>query len=153
GTSIKVYLPLAEAPALPAQPVKKPRPPSDNQETILLVEDEDMVRSMTRTLLQQAGYTVLEGRNGADALQVSEKHQGPIDLLLTDVVMPKMTGRTLYQRLAQIRPKMKVLFMSGYTDSALFRHGLAEVPAAILLKPFTSEALLTHVREILEMKN
>jgi DNA-binding NtrC family response regulator len=104
---------------------------------------------MACTLLQGAGYTVLEGRNGVDALEVSKKHDGPIHLLLSDVVMPRMSGQTLFQKLGPKRPEMKVLFTSGYTDSALLRHGMTDVPAAILLKPFSPEALLTHVRETL----
>jgi len=100
-------------------------------------------------LLQKAGYTILEGRNGPDAIEASDRHSGPIDLLLTDVVMPRMNGRSLYQKLSARRPEMKVLFVSGYTDSALFRHGMTDSPAAILLKPFTPDALLTHVGETL----
>ena len=109
------------------------------------MEDEDQVRAMTCTLLQKAGYTILEGRNGPDAINASEKHGGPIHLLLTDVVMPRMNGQSLYRKLSACRPEMKVLFISGYTDSALFRHGMTDSPAAILLKPFTPDALLTHV--------
>src|SRR5262249_12855083 len=119
------------------------------QETILVVEDEEQVRTMTCTLLQRAGYTILEGKNGPDAIDASEKHSGPIHLLLTDVVMPKMNGQSLYRKLSARPPEMKVLFISGYTDSALFRHGMTESPAAILLKPFTPDALLTHVGETL----
>ena len=105
---------------------------------------------MTCTLLQKAGYTILEGKNGPDAIDASDRHSGPIDLLLTDVVMPRMNGRSLYQKLSARRPEMKVLFVSGYTDSALFRHGMTDSPAAILLKPFTPDALLTHVGETLK---
>ena len=104
---------------------------------------------MTCTLLQRAGYTILEGKNGPDAIDASEKHNGPIHLLLTDVVMPKMNGQSLYRKLSARRPEMKVLFVSGYTDSALFRHGMTDAPATILLKPFTPDALLTHVGETL----
>jgi YesN/AraC family two-component response regulator len=107
---------------------------------------------MTCTLLQKAGYTILEGKTGLDAIGVSQKHNGPIHLLLSDVVMPRMNGHTLFQKLAPQRPEMKVLFTSGYTDSALFRHGMTDAPAAILLKPYTQDALLTHVRECLNQE-
>jgi CheY-like chemotaxis protein len=149
GASFKIYLPLAESLPKRRSREKVVDKSTPAQETILVVEDEEMVRSMTCTLLQRAGYTTLEGKNGLDAIEVSQKHQGPIHLLLSDVVMPRMNGQSLFQKLAPQRPEMKVLFTSGYTDSALLRHGMTEVPAAILLKPYTQEALLTHVRECL----
>jgi two-component system cell cycle sensor histidine kinase/response regulator CckA len=149
GASFHIYLPLGEKLAKRRSGEKLGVKPGSAQGTILVVEDEEMVRSMTCTLLQRAGYTVLEGKNGLDAIEVSQRHGGPIHLLLSDVVMPRMNGQTLYQKLGPQRPEMKVLFTSGYTDSALLRHGMADVPAAILLKPYTQDALLTHVRESL----
>jgi len=149
GACFKVYLPRGAASPRRRSREKSTRESKPTHETVLVVEDEDLVRSMACTLLQGAGYTVLEGRNGVDALEVSKKHDGPIHLLLSDVVMPRMSGQTLFQKLGPKRPEMKVLFTSGYTDSALLRHGMTDVPAAILLKPFSPEALLTHVRETL----
>ena len=149
GACFRVYLPQAQSIPRRRSREKLLVKPASVKGTILVVEDEDQVRAMTCTLLQKAGYTILEGRNGPDAIEASDRHSGPIDLLLTDVVMPRMNGRSLYQKLAARRPEMKVLFVSGYTDSALFRHGMTDSPAAILLKPFTPDALLTHVGETL----
>lgn len=149
GASFMIYLPLGESIPKRRSREKLVGKPAPVQETILVVEDEEMVRTMTCTLLQRAGYTILEGKNGLDAIEVSQKHTGPIHLLLSDVVMPRMNGQSLFQKLAPQRPEMKVLFTSGYTDSALLRHGMADFPAAILLKPYTQEALLTHVQECL----
>jgi CheY-like chemotaxis protein len=152
GACFKIYLPLVTAPLKRRSREKIVDRPEPAQETILVVEDEEMVRSMTCTLLQRAGYTILEGKNGQDAVEVSQRHSGPIHLLLSDVVMPRMNGQALFQKLAPHRPEMKVLFTSGYTDSALFRHGMADAPSAILLKPYTQEALLTHVRDCLDQE-
>jgi two-component system, cell cycle sensor histidine kinase and response regulator CckA len=149
GACFRIYLPQAQVTPKRRSLEKVRIKPTSAKGTILVVEDEDQVRAMTCTLLQKAGYTILEGRNGPHAIEASEKHGGPIHLLLTDVVMPKMNGRSLYQKLSARRPEMKVLFVSGYTDSALFRHGMTDSPAAILLKPFTPEALLTHVGQTL----
>jgi len=149
GACFRIYLPQAPITPRRRSSEKVKTKPASAKGTILVVEDEDQVRAMTCTLLQKAGYTILEGKNGPNAIETSEKHGGPIDLLLTDVVMPRMNGRSLYQKLAARRPEMKVLFVSGYTDSALFRHGMTDSPAAILLKPFTPEALLTHVGQTL----
>ena len=145
GACFMIYLPQSQSlPKRRSREKIRIKPVPDHQ-TILVVEDEDQVRAMTCTLLQRAGYTILEGKNGPDAIDASEKHGGPIHLLLTDVVMPRMNGQSLYRKLSACRPEMKVLFISGYTDSALFRHGMTDSPAAILLKPFTPDALLTHV--------
>lgn len=150
GTTFKIYLPLTGD--------KRTREPSApavdavvrGHETVLLVEDEEMVRGMTRTLLQKSGYTVIEASDGHHALDVSDKHEGPIHLLVTDVVMPGMNGHDLQVKLAKVRPSMKVLFMSGYTDSALLRHGVLDDNRTILLKPFQPEVFLGTVREVLD---
>jgi DNA-binding response OmpR family regulator len=97
-----------------------------------------------------SGYHVLEARHGADALEISGRHQGPIHLMVTDVVMPQMSGRELAQRLAPLRPDMRVLYMSGYTDDAIVRHGVLGAGMAFLSKPFTPDALAAKVREVLE---
>jgi PAS domain S-box-containing protein len=149
GASFKIYLPLGQSLPKRRSREKNVIQPAPAHQTILVVEDEELVRSMTRTLLQGAGYTVLVGKDGLDAMEISKNHKGLIHLLLSDVVMPRMNGQTLYQKMSAERPDMKVLFTSGYSDSALFRHGMADSPVTILLKPYTQEALLTHVRETL----
>jgi DNA-binding NtrC family response regulator len=119
-------------------------------ETILLVEDEDQVRLVAFGILRRNGYQVLEARNAGEALLLCEKHPEPIHLLLTDVVMPQMSGPELAKRLSVIRPAMKILCMSGYTDDAVLRHGLVESEIAFLQKPFTSETLARKVRDVLD---
>jgi two-component system cell cycle sensor histidine kinase/response regulator CckA len=121
-------------------------------ETILLVEDEESLRRLTRSLLVQSGYTVLETKNGAQALEVAHQHRGTIHLLLTDVVMPGTSGRVLAEKMALLRPDTNVLFMSGYTEYAVTAHGVLEAGASLLQKPFTREALTRKVREVLDRK-
>ncbi len=119
-------------------------------ETILLVEDAQRVRAVVREILEMSGYVVLEARHGAEALEISNRHAGTIHLLVTDVVMPQMSGRELAQRLATLRPELKVLYMSGYTDDAIVRHGVLASGIAFLSKPFTPDALALKVREVLD---
>jgi two-component system, cell cycle sensor histidine kinase and response regulator CckA len=119
-------------------------------ETILVAEDEDGVRSLTREVLEKYGYTVLEASNGEEALKVAERHQGPLDLLLSDVVMPRMGGPELAQELLARRPAVKVLYMSGYTDHPMVRRGVVNAGVAFLQKPFTPTVLVSRIREILE---
>jgi two-component system, cell cycle sensor histidine kinase and response regulator CckA len=109
-----------------------------------------MVRAVARETLQAQGYTVLEATNGGGALLISERHQGAIELLLTDVVMPYMSGAELAQRLTAQRPETKVLYMSGYTDDALAPHGVLQPGIAFLAKPFTPDGLLRAVQEALD---
>ena len=119
-------------------------------ETILLVEDETHVRELVAQMLQASGYTVLTAADPAAALTLSDRHPGPIHLLLTDVVMPEMSGRELRQRLKSLRPRTRVLYMSGYTDEALGRHGVLEPGTFLLQKPFRVGALGQKVREVLD---
>ena len=120
------------------------------QETILLVEDEAGVRAITRHTLQSFGYTLLEASHGEEAIRICEQHNGPIHLAVSDVVMPEMGGRQLAERLAVLRPHLKILFLSGYTDDAVVRHGVLHSEMAFLQKPFTPTALAIKVREMLE---
>jgi len=162
GSIFTVYLPRVAKPAVvapePRRPVEAPapRPAGETQltpgrgETILLVEDAQRVRAVVREILEMSGYAVLEARHGAEALEVSNQHAGPIHLLVTDVVMPQMSGRELAQRLATLRPDLKVLYMSGYTDDAIVRHGVLASGIAFLSKPFTPNALALKVREVLD---
>jgi CheY-like chemotaxis protein len=138
--------PVAEE---PARSVVREDVPARGTETVLLVEDEEMVRRMTREVLEGAGYHVLEASSGFDALRVSSGHGGRLDLLLTDVVMPGMSGRELAERLAPVRPGIKVLYMSGHTDDAIFHHGVTQAGTGFLQKPFTPDALERRVRELL----
>jgi DNA-binding NtrC family response regulator len=120
------------------------------KETILLVEDEEMVKRLAVDLLKMAGYTVLEASGGGDALLHCERYSGPIHLMITDVVMPQMSGRELAERVAPLRPEMKVLYMSGYTDNAI-HHGILE-KATFIQKPFTHKNLLSKVRNVLDQR-
>jgi CheY-like chemotaxis protein len=148
GTSFKIYLPRVDGPAEPA-PAALPQV-VDGSETVLVVEDVAAVRVVAREMLERHGYTVLEAADGAMALGLAEKHYGEIQLLLTDVVMPDVSGRELADRLVALRPQLKVLFMSGYTDDAIVRHGVLQEGIAYLQKPFTRDSLARKVRKVLD---
>jgi CheY-like chemotaxis protein len=149
GTSFKVYLPIVEAAIGEIHPSISP-PTLRGSETILLVEDEEQVRVVARGILKRQGYRVIEAQNGGDALLRCETHSGTIDLLLSDVVMPQMSGPELAKRLARARPTMKILCMSGYADDAVVRHGALEAGIAFIQKPFTPDSLARKVREVLD---
>jgi len=150
GTTFKIYLPLVED-ELDAVGTKTDQAEqSAGTETVLLVEDEEIVRAMAREVLQLSGYNVLEAAHGEEALRVCAQYEGKIDLLLTDVVMPQMSGRELAERLALLRSEMSVLYMSGYTDNAIVRHGVLESKTAFLQKPFTPDAMARKIREVLD---
>jgi CheY-like chemotaxis protein len=138
------------AAAAPIEPELVSHDTPQRTETILLVEDALRVRAVVREILEMNGYNVLEARHGVEALEISERHQGPIHLMVTDVVMPQMSGRELAQRLQPLRPDMKVLYMSGYTDDAIVRHGVLGAGMAFLSKPFTPDALALKVSEVLD---
>ena len=151
GTTFKVYLPTSESSVLTRASDRDTEGATRGWETVLLVEDEDAVRALAREVLRRHGYVVLEARHGLDALRVAERHPDPIHLMVTDVVMPHISGRELADRLADVRPAMKVLFMSGYTDhSAMHRH--LTPGAAFLQKPFTPETFARMVRRMLDEK-
>jgi len=141
--------PLQPVPG-PMEPATAKETPSTQNETILLVEDALRVRAVVREILEMNGYHVLEARHGAEAIEISERHRGPIHLMVTDVVMPQMSGRELAQRLLPVRPDLRVLYMSGYTDDAIVRHGVLGAGMAFLSKPFTPDALAVKVRELLD---
>jgi two-component system, cell cycle sensor histidine kinase and response regulator CckA len=152
GTIIRIYFPVTDGPA--AAVVSAPEGPADRRtlrgsETILLVEDEERVRVLARTILRKYGYQVLDAQSGGDALIACEQHPGVIDLLLADVVLPRMSGPQLAARLVSTRPDMKVLYMSGYAGASMFQNGAHAPLAALLEKPFTPETLAAHVREVL----
>ncbi len=153
GTTFKVFFPLAPEAEAPRLRLNTPLPGTPRvdggSETILLVEDEEGVRVLARTILKKQGYTVLEATNGQHALEVAAQHPETIDLLVTDVVMPRMGGRELVEKLLPLRPAMRVLFMSGYTDDAVVRHGILDASLAFLQKPITPEVFARKVRETL----
>ncbi|HXI29582.1 MAG TPA: ATP-binding protein, partial [Vicinamibacterales bacterium] len=154
GTVFKVYFPPAQQRVVAVDSNNAGRRSSDAMhgwETVLLVEDEDAVRALAREVLRRHGYVVLEARHGVDALRVAERHPDDIHLMVTDLVMPHMGGRDLGERLQQARPKMKVLFMSGYTDHAVMHRDLTP-GTAFLQKPFTPEAFARKVRSVLDQQ-
>jgi len=149
GTTFKVYLPSLEGPTVRRRrPAIAERPTGG--ETVLVVEDEDAVRRVTRRILEDAGYVVLTAASGDEALLLMEEHAGDIHLLVTDVVMPQMSGKQLADRLGQSHPGLKVLFMSGYSDEAVVHHGVLARDARFIAKPFSFAALTRAVREILD---
>jgi two-component system, cell cycle sensor histidine kinase and response regulator CckA len=149
GTTFSVYLPRTEEAEEGESESGPPVPGAlKGTETILLVEDEEPVRTLVRTILQRYGYQVIEAQTGGDALLVSEKHGGAIDLLLTDVIMPHISGPQLAKRLSRLIHK--VLYMSGYTEDSMVRQGVVDASVALLLKPISPEALARKVREVLD---
>jgi PAS domain S-box-containing protein len=155
GAAFKVYLPLIEAEDSAPVPSWQPGPneTGHGRETILLVEDEAAVRELSRLALQTFGYTVLAAANGAEAIRMCEQHHGEIPLLVSDVVMPQMGGPQVAERLAALKPGLKVLYLSGYTDDTVVRHGVLQAETAFLQKPFMPAALAKKVREVLDKPN
>ena len=151
GTTFKVYFPKTDEETAFAVSDQKPAQNLEGSETILLAEDEDATRKLISSVLQEYGYSVLEARDGKEALQLIEQHKGSIHLLLSDVVMPGMSGRELAERLQLLQPEMKVLYMSGYTDNAIVHHGILEKGVLFIQKPFSPKALVSKVRNILDM--
>lgn len=150
GTTFKIYLPSAQKAGAP--PAAEPAQPElrEGNETILLVEDEDQLRSLIQLSLQKRGYTLLTARRGDEAMALVEARPEPIDLLLTDVVMPEMSGRVLAEQLTARQPGLRVLYISGYTNDAVVRHGLLTAEVEFLSKPFSPTALTAKVRQVLD---
>ena len=149
GTSFKIYLPRVDAPA-PQAAVEEAAALLDGSETVLVAEDEEAVRQIIEKALQARGYRVMVARDGSEALALATRHAGQIDLLVTDVVMPDMNGRELSQRLTRVRPRIRTLYLSGYTDDAILHHGVLEEGVAFLQKPFSLGALARKVRDVIE---
>ncbi len=152
GTTFKIYLPRIEQP--PERLVRETlaKGLTRGHETVLLVEDEASVRDLTSIMLKQLGYEVLPASNGGEALLLAEKHAGRIDLLMTDVVMPRMNGRELAERLRRLKPDLKVLFTSGYTEDVIVHHGIVTQELSFIGKPYSLHALATKLREVLDPK-
>jgi CheY-like chemotaxis protein len=149
GTCFKIYLPRVDQPAdKPGAPLPYSEAPRGT-ETVLLAEDEHDVREVAREFLESGGYTVIEAHDGATALRLAAEHKGEIGLLITDMVMPKMTGQELARRLQQERGAMRVLYMSGYSEGAVAEASQTDSSVRLLTKPFSRSAILRTVREIL----
>jgi two-component system cell cycle sensor histidine kinase/response regulator CckA len=150
GACFSVYLPLVGQTVAAVETKTGPSAGIRGSETVLLVEDAEALRKLANMFLRDSGYNVLTAGDGREALEVARSHSGPIHLLLTDVVMPGINGRVLGERLAPLQPGMKVLYMSGYTDSFIAGHGVLEAGTHLLHKPFTQETLARKVREVLD---
>jgi CheY-like chemotaxis protein len=150
GTTFKIYLPAAGSEAVPA-PAPAPEPViARGTETIVVVEDDPSVRDLVRLMLEGCGYRILSAPDADSAARLCSEHPGGVDLLLTDVVMPDVGGRVLAERLTALFPALRVLFMSGYSDEAVFRHGIIRPDTAFIEKPFSQAGLARKVREVLD---
>lgn len=150
GSTFKVYLPRVDEAVQQSGRGEVVIPRERRSETILLVEDEESLRTLTRTFLEQGGYTVLEANDGQKAIEIAQYHQGPIHLLLTDMIMPGMSGRALAESLARLHPELKVIYISGYTGFT--NRGLLDSQAVLLSKPVTREVLLSKLHEVLNLQ-
>jgi PAS domain S-box-containing protein len=150
GTSFKIYLPRVNDVSATAEEKEQAQTAPTGHETVLLVEDEDMVRDLAQEILEQYGYSVLTAPNGTEGLRVCREFPDKIDLVLTDVIMPQMSGRELVENILAIHPETRVLYMSGFTDDAVVRHGVLAEDMCFIQKPFSPEGLATKVREVLK---
>jgi two-component system cell cycle sensor histidine kinase/response regulator CckA len=150
GATFRIFFPRTDRAADTHPVAPKELGSLRGDETILLVEDDDQVRAIVRSVLRRAGYTVLDARNGSDAMLLCEQQKGPIHLLLTDIVMPLMSGKQLAERMVGMRPETRILYMSGYADNTIIEHGVVEPSAAFLSKPIVPESLLRKLRQVLD---
>ena len=152
GTTFKIYLPRVDEAATSVEPSRREPTSLRGTETILVVEDDRMIRVAVSRVLRGSGYQVLEAATGREALDIASTHEDTIHLLLTDVVMPRMSGRALAEQLLLSRPGIEVLYITGYTANAIVRHGILERGVDLLHKPFTPQQLLAVVRQILGLE-
>jgi CheY-like chemotaxis protein len=153
GTAVRIYLPLAaDAINVRVSPGRR-HSAETGTETILLVEDEAEVRRLAREILTRQGYLVLEAASGPEALRLWQERSGAVDMILTDVVMPQMSGPKLVERLKALCPDVRVVYMSGYTDDVIARHGIISAETEFLQKPFTLDSLAAKVRSVLDQKD
>ena len=152
GATFTIYLPAVgeEGGVVVVEPATPAAGATRGAETVLVAEDEEPVRALVREVLHRSGYTVFEASGGEEAISLSQRHPEPIHLLLTDLVMPGIGGRILADRLAPLRPAMKVLYMSGYTDDEMMREAVQQAAVAFLPKPFSADTLLRKVRDVLD---
>jgi two-component system cell cycle sensor histidine kinase/response regulator CckA len=150
GSTFKIYLPKAKGDVKAEEKEQTPVENFDGSETVLIVEDEDSLRKFVQKALQQYGYRVLMAENGENAFRIGKEHEGTIDLMITDVVMPKMGGKKTAERLQPLYPQMKVIYMSGYTDNSIVHHGVLAPGLNFLEKPFSPEGLVRKVRQVLD---
>ena len=150
GTKYRIYLPRVDDPVAISDNGVEPVESASGSETILLVEDEEIVRKLIRDTLRRSGYTVVEAEDGVDAMRICERRSEPVDIVVTDVVMPNMTGPELIERLASAQPQLKVLYVSGYTDGRVTPQGELGADTDLLMKPFTPNHLARKVRELLD---
>jgi two-component system, cell cycle sensor histidine kinase and response regulator CckA len=150
GSAFEIYLPRVQEHGDGRHERAASRTPPARGETVLLVEDEELVRVAARRILEKHGYAVLEAHHGPDALELCARHEAPIDLMITDVVMPRMNGRDLAVQMKQLRPTMKVIYVSGYADNAIARDGSLPPGSVYIQKPFSPDTLLRKVREQLD---
>jgi two-component system, cell cycle sensor histidine kinase and response regulator CckA len=150
GTTFKIYLPVAD----PSKAEEKARPEAAQDlngfETVLIVEDNDQVRRLAKSVLSRKGYRVLDAKDGGEALETLGGHDGPIHLLLSDVVLPGMNGKKLYEKALAMRPSLKVLYMSGYTGNVIAHRGVLDEGVQFIQKPFTVQGLALRIRELLD---
>lgn len=152
GSTFKVYLPRTKGSMGIENEDQSYANEFGGSETVLIVEDDESVRKLARISLKKNGYRILEAENGEDALRVSKAYDGSIDLILTDVVMPKMSGKELAELIKEVYPHVKVIFMSGYTNDAIVNHGILTRGVEFIEKPFTPKNLARKVRAVLDKK-
>ena len=150
GTTFNIYLPRVGDVTTHEEIAEMKQPVAAGSETVLLVEDEPMVRALAREVLEQYGYTVICAADGQEGLDICKGFAGRIDLIITDVVMPRMSGRELAESVARVRPDARILYMSGFTDDAIVRHGMLDEDFPFIQKPFSPELLASKTRELLD---
>jgi len=152
GSTFKIYFPIVGAETVAAVPERREAPSLTGDETVLIVEDQAQTRAVTCKILRRHGYSVIEAATGPEAIVKSAEYAGTIDVLLTDVVLPAMNGRRVADLLQSARTNLRVIYMSGYTTDAIVHHGVLDPGLVLIQKPYTAEALLRQIREVLDSR-